>query len=935
MISGHLTNIGTTEPGKSDDEDDVVIIGHSTTDKTVCYGRLEDAKVSAHLVPSPGNRATFLDQRNWPVIKLELRRHPGPNKIIRVIASNAQQDFGNVDAKTAFTLAALMDRYGSKLRLQARLNTRRRCSYEVPGAPTSAFYDMTINLYGPMSKAEQIGRVLSQNQIWLRTPIGVEAGTETFNPHAAGATGKGILPRTSGASSLSGSTTYYQRTVEEIKNDVMNVFDELHKAGDNLPEMEPDHRVITELLPHQKQGLYFMTEREKPKPIDDEDEKTSLWHSRIRRNGKKVYYSIITGQEEPTKPPQVLGGILADMMGLGKTLTILALILQSQQEAEQWGIRGPMAHPDASSQNPGLLQPCKSTLLVCPLSTVLNWEEQIKAHVKDGALTYYMYHGPTRTLDLNELMEYDIVITTYSILAAEMYGRGKGNSSKQSPIFYSNFFRIVLDEAHMIREQNTRQSQAACKLLAQRRWAVTGTPVQNRLDDLGQLVKFLRVKPFEKTGFAQYILAPFKSADPEILPKLRLLVDSITLRRLKDKIPLPQNEDKVVMLDFSPEEGKLYQWFARDSDQKMRIIASEDRRKIGKNYVHVLRAIMRLRLICAHGSELLSEEDLKMTVGSTLNNAIELEDEDDEKPIMTARQAYEMFMLYKETDADNCTLCHKKLSRKEDAIEEVKVEVLGHMLSCFAMVCTDCWKKELPTGVEEAHYTCPVCVPQIKHPLPIFDLTQSGIDEAEAARAYARENGKYAKIMSRYNRPHTKTKRLIEELRNSEAETAKLPKGEKPIKSVVFSGWTSHLDLIQIALTKEKFNLVRLDGKMTRAQRTASLDAFRDDDATTIILISITAGGLGLNLTSASRVYVMEPQFNPAMENQAVDRVYRLGQKRDVVTMRFIIKDSFEVRMLELQRKKKDLANLSMTRGKLDKEEAAKQRMEDLRSLFK
>ena len=928
-ISDGMTDSRVTDREKTDDEGDVVFIDHKKSDKTVCLGRLEGAKVSAHLVPNPGNRATFLNQRDWPVIKLDLRRHPGRNTIIRVIAANAQQDFGNIDAKTASTLAPLMDRFEGKLRLQGRLNTRRRQLNEVPGAATSQFYDMTVNLYGPKSKAEQIGMVLSQNQIFLRTPIGVEAGTEIYNPQTPRVTGKAILPRTSVAGSASTSTSYYQRTVEEIKNDVMGVFDELHKAGDNLPEMEADDRIITELLPHQKQGLHFMTEREKPKPIDDEDEKTSLWRSRIRRSGKKVYYSIITGQEENTKPAQVLGGILADMMGLGKTLTILALILHSQQDAELWGNRGPMAHPE----NQRLLQPCKCTLLVCPLSTVMNWEEQIKAHVKDGALTYYMYHGSARTFDLQELMEFDIIITTYSILATEIHGRGKGN--KASPLYDLNFFRVVLDEAHMIREQSTRQSQAACKLSAQRRWAVTGTPVQNRLDDLGALVKFLRVKPFEKTGFAQYILAPFKSADPEILPKLRLLVDSITLRRLKDKISLPQNEDKVVMLGFSAEEGKLYQWFARDSDQKMKIIASEDRRKIGKNYVHVLRAIMRLRLICAHGSELLSEEDLKMTIGSTLNNAIELEDEDDEKPIMTARQAYEMVMLYKETDADDCSLCRKKIAHKADADEEARTEVLGHMLTCFAMVCSDCWKKEQPTGVDETHYTCPTCVPQIKHPLPVFDITQFGIDEAEDARDYARLNAKHAKIMSRYNGPHTKTKRLIEELRNSEVETAKLPQGEKPIKSVIFSGWTSHLDLIQVALTKEKFNFVRLDGKMTRAQRTASLDAFRDDDTTTIILISITAGGLGLNLTSASRVYMMEPQFNPALENQAVDRVYRLGQKRDVVTMRFIMKDSFEVRMLELQRKKQDLANLSMTRGKLDKEEAAKQRMEDLRSLFK
>ena len=82
----------------------------------------------------------------------------------------------------------------------------------------------------------------------------------------------------------------------------------------------------------------------------------------------------------------------------------------------------------------------------------------------------------------------------------------------------------------------------------------------------------------------------------------------------------------------------------------------------------------------------------------------------------------------------------------------------------------------------------------------------------------------------------------------------------------------------------------------------------------------------------------MEPQYNPAAEAQAVDRVHRLGQKREVHTVRYIMNDSFEEKMLELQEKKKKLASLSMDssgRTSMDKAEAARKRLEDLRSLFK
>lgn len=125
---------------------------------------------------------------------------------------------------------------------------------------------------------------------------------------------------------------------------------------------------------------------------------------------------------------------------------------------------------------------------------------------------------------------------------------------------------------------------------------------------------------------------------------------------------------------------------------------------------------------------------------------------------------------------------------------------------------------------------------------------------------------------------------------------------------------------------------------MSRAARTRALQEFQCDPNICIILVSLTAGGLGLNLTVASRVYVMEPQFNPAAEAQAVERVHRLGQKRAVIIQRYIMHDSFEEKMLELQKKKQNLASLSMDRGemkKISREDAAKKRLEELRSLFR
>jgi SNF2 family DNA or RNA helicase len=122
---------------------------------------------------------------------------------------------------------------------------------------------------------------------------------------------------------------------------------------------------------------------------------------------------------------------------------------------------------------------------------------------------------------------------------------------------------------------------------------------------------------------------------------------------------------------------------------------------------------------------------------------------------------------------------------------------------------------------------------------------------------------------------------------------------------------------------------------MSREARNRSLTLFDTNPAITIILVSIGAGGLGLNLTKANKAFVMEPQFNPAAEAQAVDRIHRLGQTRPVTIKRFVMGDSFEEKMVELQRKKRALAELTMERERGSREEAARRRLEELRSLFR
>jgi len=152
-------------------------------------------------------------------------------------------------------------------------------------------------------------------------------------------------------------------------------------------------------------------------------------------------------------------------------------------------------------------------------------------------------------------------------------------------------------------------------------------------------------------------------------------------------------------------------------------------------------------------------------------------------------------------------------------------------------------------------------------------------------------------------------------------------------KIVVFSQWTSMLDKIEDALEDAAIGYDRLDGTMKREDRTRAMDALKFDPKCEVLLVSLRAGGVGLNLTAARRVYLMDPYWNPAVENQAVDRIHRLGQTRPVKTIKMIMEDSIETRLLEVQARKLELANVTLG-NPLSKAEVQARRLEELNQLF-
>ncbi|OAV86387.1 hypothetical protein PTTG_29937 [Puccinia triticina 1-1 BBBD Race 1] len=183
--------------------------------------------------------------------------------------------------------------------------------------------------------------------------------------------------------------------------------------------------------------------------------------------------------ESPERKYQ--GSILADDMGLRKTLTTLAYVLVTRDSAVefQWA--------DWEERS-------AATLVVCPLATMSNWEHKSKIHFKETAIMYQVFHGPQRKkLSRQELQSPLVVLTTYEMIS----GIGSNDQHTIGSLDL-NWFRIVLDEAHLIRNPNSTRAQSILKLQAHFVLLLTGTPVQNRLTDLQSLIAMIKIAPWDQ-----------------------------------------------------------------------------------------------------------------------------------------------------------------------------------------------------------------------------------------------------------------------------------------------------------------------------------------------------------------------------------------------------------------------------------------------------
>jgi SWI/SNF-related matrix-associated actin-dependent regulator of chromatin subfamily A3 len=632
------------------------------------------------------------------------------------------------------------------------------------------------------------------------------------------------------------------------------VFNALQLNFNNAERADQPDAIRTKLFPHQLLWLSWARSHEESALGKGAESLTfeALPDGTFRDKATNTVVSQI--------PPPPRGGILADEMGLGKTLQVLSLIFDDI-------VRNPAAR--------------KPTLIVVPMAVLSVWERQVLDHVAvdklPAELNVIRFHGAGRTkfkqADLQAAM---IVVTTYDIVRSTF---NKQSGKATGPLFAVDWRRVVLDEAHAIKNRNSVSCKSVCLLKTERRWCLTGTPIQNNLKDLFSLTQFLRVHPFsEFQWFNRLILRPIKDGHGAAFERLQVLVKQLVLRRTKETkidgkpiIMLPDANQHVVMVPMSGDARLVYDTLFKAARREIDLLRTAGKSaELLRNYSNILVILLRLRQAALSLALLPDEWRVDAAAAAAaLVGAIALTDKDKE---LLERGVTRMREMLAQGDEElNCIIC----------LDQLNDPVLTRCSHFFCRACL--------TSALAASGNCPMC----REPVNEASLVQVKVDEGAIALDLP-EKGEDAPVVE-----SAKVDALVAMVRAS----MHLPRAQR--KLVVFSQFPTVFEDVGERLSELGLNCGVIEGKVSAAVRISLIERFHDsyvgEDAIDCMFVSLKAGGVGIDLSAGRFVYLLDMWWNVAVEEQAIARVHRLGVKHAVEIVRLVSENTVEQNILALQ----------------------------------
>jgi SNF2 family DNA or RNA helicase len=256
------------------------------------------------------------------------------------------------------------------------------------------------------------------------------------------------------------------------------------------------------------------------------------------------------------------GGILADDMGLGKTVQAIALLLWAKGKYKR-----------------------KLNLVVAPTSVVPNWEREIKKFAP--GLKTVVWQGPNRSQRAPELEKADVMITSYALLRRD-----------EELLQALDLRYVILDEAQHIKNPMSQTARSAKKLSSERRLALTGTPIENRLSELWSIFDFVSPGLLgQLKAFEERVARPIDRGDMETAQRLRATIKPFVMRRVKSDVAkdLPDKIEQEMIVPLAEEQAKLYKQVLRQVRKS--VLSEVEKQGVSKAQIQILAALTRLRQV--------------------------------------------------------------------------------------------------------------------------------------------------------------------------------------------------------------------------------------------------------------------------------------------------------------------------------------------------
>eukprot|EP00658_Telonema_sp_P-2_P078630 TRINITY_DN7411_c0_g1_i2.p1 TRINITY_DN7411_c0_g1~~TRINITY_DN7411_c0_g1_i2.p1 ORF type:complete len:910 (-),score=179.13 TRINITY_DN7411_c0_g1_i2:138-2867(-) len=625
-----------------------------------------------------------------------------------------------------------------------------------------------------------------------------------------------------------------------------------------------------ELRPFQKQSLRWMLDQE----THPDGIARHLWVKLVplSPHGPTVYYSSLLGRFSSEIPRSSSGGFLCEEMGLGKTVESLALILSNPYD----GVPPSDARVAAT----------KATLVVCPVSLVGQWIAE--ANKFCAGLKVYMYHGTNRIRDPMALAEFDIVVTTYQTLGSDTGIKKNGEIYRPHvPVLEQlHWHRIILDESHNIKNKKTGFSKACCQLSGRHRWCATGTPFTSNLNDLEGQFSFLKFSPFDtepqifKSRLLHTLESSLHSYGGYLSPSAALAINLMrccTMRHVKTNtiggekvLTLPPRTDNIIKVTLAESERELYTKVEKQALVGFQQVMQGGEVAMSKAFFKLHSLMLPLRQICAGGS---------FSISSFQN-----QNPGDE---VHGNSSADQGMPYCDLtpDDEECVIC-------QDGFHDPVTT------SCKHWFCHECILSYFDTlpGINK---TCPCCRGVVR----VTELRRAKLENTSSCLALALIDEANPASDPTLNPDPSQV--VIESKLNILVDQVKqVLGGDASAKILVFSQFHRTIEYLQTVLTNHGFKYRTINGAMPLKKRAKAIQAFQQDPPTTIFLLSVRSGAVGINLTSANHVFMLESMLNPSLEVQAIGRVHRMGQKRPVTIHKMCVKDSIEERIAEVVKRR-------------------------------